>query len=270
MKRCCLLANCQGHGVALYLERMGFPYTIDIFESYRFFEGVVNEVDLLNSARSCDLFLCQPTQEFKHKHRSSAFFIREVIPKTARVVQFPYVWNTGQHPLFPQVAPLYYQGFAEIRDYLASRPLADVLAEYDAGTFNFHLTERFRKCAEETRRRERDDHMDVTIADWMLENRMRRLLISYNHPTSITHYEIARRIYQVVMGRPGQCAVKHYNEPQLPSELPLSAFVVREFNIGEFPHPDAHLLYRRMLEHAHCIAHGDLSRPTVDTHPYVL
>jgi len=270
MRRCTLLANCQGHGVALYLKRLGFPYEVETFESYKFFYKMQTTEELERSLRRCDLFLCQPTKERFHFHQSSEFYAREMIPKTARVVQFPYVWNHGQHPLFPQPPPNFYHGYSEIKDRLTSASLDRVLSEYDHGTFNFHLSERFQACVEETRRRENEWNMEVTIADWMWAYRSSRLLISYNHPASVVHCELARRIFERATGQTRTCPILHYNEPGLPSELPLSDYVVRAFGMQEQAHPAARDLYRRMLADAHARANGDVGRPSVDTSPYVL
>lgn len=245
--RCCIFANCQAHGLRHFLAKAAFPYEIDVYQNYQIILKEQSPDALREAASQCDLFIYQPTREMKHGELSSEFYIEEVIPKLADTLAFPYIYNTGHFPLCGHGDGII--GLEDLRDICRDCSKEMVLGLYGKGLLDFGLWPRFLACAQEQAKREAV--CDVTMSDWMMDNRDKRILLTFNHPTSITFAALARRVFLALnLPDPGEIPWTHWNECNLPCAVPVSPYVIETFKWREQPDPEAHAYYRQLVEKA--------------------
>lgn len=246
-KLCVLFANCQAFGLAHFLNKAGFPYETQVFENYKLILGEQSPAALKESAGACDLFLYQPTREMKHGELSAEYYIEKVIPKHARAVSFGYQVQMGFFPLIGHGDGVL--GTEYIEPFLKTNDLHTVLGAYDQGGMDFGLWPRFLYCAHEQAKREME--CDIKMTDWIVQNRHKRLFLTFNHPCSILFAELAYRVmnHLELLGDaslPPSCL--SYNEANLPCEVPMSPYVIRQFGWREEPSEHAASYYRTLLE----------------------
>lgn len=253
MKKCVVFTNCQGHGMAYFLRKMGFPYQIDIIENYRVFPGEPNEKKLHEAVRVCDLLIVNLTRAAKWLNVSGEYLVSDVVPKSAQVIRVPYVYNHGQHPLCRRDSVMdprkEYFGEDEIRDYLKARTISEIFHRYRVGAINFHLSSRFMNCLEEQRRRE--EQCDVKLAEFMWAHRDERLMLTFNHPTSLVLLEAANQIMRLTGNTPVPYAIKDENEVGLPNSEPLSRYVIEHFHMKRTEEAGAGPTYMKRLQEAY-------------------
>lgn len=247
MKRCCIFSNCQADGLAHFLRKAVFPYHIETFLNYQLILGEQSPVALTESAARCDLFIYQPTREQKHGPLSSEYYVERVIPKSARSLSFPYLFNHGLFPLVGHGDG--FMGAAEMPEELWRLPVSELLHRYDRGEVDFALWPRFLACAAEQARREQQ--CDVRLSPWIVDHRHVQSFLNFNHPASALFAELAREVMGLVLGvEVGPIRVDHINEASLPCDLPLSQYVIDEFDMRVPANPHAHAHYRTLLERA--------------------
>lgn len=248
MKRCVFYANCQADGIALFLRKMEFPYEITVFRNYQIILGEQKLSDLEAAAKTCDLFIYQPTND-KHGDSSSENALT-MIPVTAESISFAYIYNHGLHPLTEYGGK--YPGSEFMNLGYWQMPLHELLRQYDDGVINFALWPRFLNCLAEQAAREQ--FTDLKITRFMMQNLDRRLLLNVNHPTSILFVELARLIFHY-LGIEGGVWLDPYsyqdNETGLPCTIPFSPYVYREFNVRAMLDPQANEYYRALLASAY-------------------
>lgn len=245
MKRCCIFANCQADGLAHFLRKAEFPYQIETFLNHQLILGETNPAALTESAKHCDLFIFQPTKELKHGPLSSEFYIEKIIPKTSQNISFPYIYNHGMFPLIGHGDG--FMGMAEMNPDYWKLPKDQLLYDYDNGLMDFALWPRFMHCAAEMAKREQD--CDVRLSSWIVDHRHVELFLNFNHPSSILFAQLAREVISIVLGtEAAPIRVDHLNEANLPCDLPLSQYVIDEFNMRLNANPYAHQHYRKLLE----------------------
>lgn len=244
MKKAVVFSNCQAQGLAHFLRKAGFPYQIETFLNYQLILKEVSAEALTESASKCDLFLFQPTREMKHGPLSSEYYVEKVIPKSARAVSFGYLFNHGAFPLIGHGDG--FMGMAEMPEHYWRMSKSDLLAVYDTGLIDFALWPRFLACAAEQARREQ--HCDVRLSAWIVDHRHVQTFLNFNHPSSILFAELAREVMRIVLGaEAAPIRVDHLNEANLPCDLPLSQYVIDEFDMRVTANPHAHEHYRKLL-----------------------
>ena len=94
------------------------------------------------------------------------------------------------------------------------------------------------------------------MADWIADNRNKRLFLTYNHPCSILFAELSRRVMQHLDLPSGDIPWTHYNEANLPCEVPVSRHVINTFGWREKESQHAPHYYRGLLEKAWQLANA--------------
>lgn len=249
MNLCVVYTNCQGAGVVHFLRKAGFPFQIEVYENYKLILKELSPDNLKASAKKCCLFIVQPISEEKHGELSSAHYTDEVIPKSAFVVRMPSIFNHGQHPLIPFGHS--WLGLDEIRDTLKRYSLHEILGAYDQGLFNFHLTERFNACLEDQRMREKKNGCNVLMSDFMDSHRNQRLMLTFNHPTSLVLSEMARQVQEITIHKGSPLPFNGENDANLPCTGPVSQYVTKEYGWTRAFDPGANEYYRNLLKLAH-------------------
>lgn len=248
MIRTCIYANCQGHGLAHFLKKSGqFESEIEVFQNHQLILKEVSPEALKASAAKCDVFIYQPT-DVRHGELSSHFYLEQVIPKSARTISFPYLYNHGFFPLIECGGA--YIGAEEMPKEYWKLPLLELMQLYDMNKVNFALLMRLLMCGAEQARRELA--CDVQLAPWIMSNRHLPLFLNFNHPSSYLFEKLAREVLRFSKGHEvDPIPIDRLNEAGLPCDLPYSAYVIREFEMVNItPHPDAHMTYRKWLEDA--------------------
>lgn len=243
---CCIYANCQAGGLAHFLAKAAFPYDIEVFHNYQLILGEQSPAALKESASRCDLFIYQPTREMKHGELSAEYYIEKVIPKHARAVSFAYQYNYGFFPLIGHGDGVL--GTEYIESFLKTNSLHTVLGAYDQGVMDFGLWPRFLYCAHEQAKREME--CDIKMTDWIVQNRHKRLFLTFNHPCSILFAALAERVMEHLGFMIPPIQWSHYNEANLPCEVPMSPYVINKFGWWEEPSEHAAHYYRALLEKA--------------------
>jgi hypothetical protein len=247
MKKAVIFANCQADGLAHFLRKASFPYEISTYLNYQFILGESNPEDLKRDAAKCHLFIYQPTKEEKHGPLSSEYYVESVIPKSAETVSFCYAFNHGFFPLIGYGDST--MGASDMHPDHWRMPKEELLSCYDGGAVDFALWPRMLACAAEQAKREQD--CDIQLSKWIVEHRHLRTFLNYNHPSSILFAEMARRVAAFVLGKEQEpIPVHEINEAKLPCDLPVSAYVEREFGWQTHHDPFAHEHYRQLLAQA--------------------
>jgi len=243
MSGCVIYANCQGDGLKLFLHKMGFPHEIVVFRNYQMILGEQKFSDLEEACEECSVFIYQPTGD-NHREFSSGSLIKKMTIGT-QLISFAYLYNHGLHPITEHGGK--FPGSEFIPDKVWRQPLETILAQYDAGTFNFHLWERYLFCLHEQATREAGCLLKVT--KWLVEHRKTRLFLNVNHPTSEVFIELARQVIDM-MGYP-ITELRNYvpeNAANLPCSLPFSTYVTSEVGVDRKSDPESELFYRKLLE----------------------
>lgn len=247
MKRATIFSNCQADGLAHFLRKAGFPYEIEVFRNYQIILREQTPEALHESASKCDLFIFQPTREEKHGPLSSEYYVEKVIPKTARTIAFPYLFNHGFFPLVAHGES--FIGMDAMDAVYWRMPKAQLLALYDTGMVDFALWPRFLTCLAEQAKREQI--CDIALTHWIAANRNRELFINFNHPASELFAELAREVISIVNDAEAPpIPVGHPNEAGLPCDLPVSQYVIHEFDWQRPSDATAQEHYRKLLEQA--------------------
>lgn len=235
-----------------FLKKMRFPYHVEHVENYRIVKGAPNEEALMDLVSKCDLLVINLTRSENWLNELGRRLVAEVVPKSAQVIRVPYVYNHGQHPLCSKdtkSGPLLCFGEDELRDYFKSRPIDRVFKDYRTGKIDFCLRARFLACLEEQRSRE--ESCDVKLVDFMREHSRERLMLTYNHPTSIVMHEAASQIMRLTGYPVAPVTIENENEVGLPGTEPLSHYVVREFGMRRSEDAGASPFYLRRVQEAY-------------------
>lgn len=251
---CVIYANCQGFGLSRYLLKLGFSAVKPLcFENYRTNAGTLAEKQMHEAVAKCDLLIVNVTSAEKWGTSSGEYVVSTVASKTAQVIRIPYVFNTGQVPLCRRDSVndprKDFFGEDEMRDYLKSRSMTQLLRDYLADRVPFYLREQFSTCLEEQRRRE--ESCDVKLAEFMLAHQRERLMLTLNHPTSIVLLEAARQIVRLTGRHPRPVTILNENETNLPSTELLSRYVIREFGLRRAEDAGANSVYMKRLQEAY-------------------
>lgn len=240
--RICIYGNCQALGVSHFMRKARPDLIVESFQNYQIILGEQTVEALVASASKCNVFVYQPVDN-KHGHFSTDYFIRSIIPPTAKTVSFPYILSYGMFPLIGHGDGVI--GMDDIKDILSSKSKAECLAQYDANEFDFRLWSRHLACAAEQARRE--DDCDVKMTKWMMNYSDHRLLLTYNHPSSLTFVQLAARVMEAAGLDWKEINHGGDNDVNLPCTEPVSRYVIDEFGWNVEPDASAHAHYRELL-----------------------
>ena len=159
MKRCVIIANCQGDlGVIPLLK-----FHPDFSNKYNI-EYYCNYKDENYSLDGCDLLIYQPTKKVLTP------------PETCKCISFPYLYDDGTFPVHHGTG-----GFDIIKKIIEQG--LDPIKLYDEGNLDFQLKERKQKSLEILKKRE---HLcTIKISDFLESPEGLRvpLFFTHNHPT---------------------------------------------------------------------------------------
>ena len=203
-------SNCQYAGINYFLQ-ISVPTYYNIFHLENY--GLIKEkksipVDKLKEA---DIFIYQPIDK-RHGIYSTDNTIENNImsylsPK-CKTISFPYIYNSALWCLIPPANIDGYVGeYPDIDKYVNREPiqqlkshgysLNDVLRMYSNNEINFDYENRFEKCIEILRDKERK--CDVKVSDFIVKHiGSNRLFFTQNHPTTCVFVHIANQVLSIL------------------------------------------------------------------------
>lgn len=260
MKNCVIFANCQGSGLAHFLRKTQFAehYVIEVWHNFQLILAEQEADAMLSNLKEADVFIYQPTVEFKSKSGQRIPSTDEIldahIPFDCVRASFAYNFNHGFFPAVKHGDWKSGRKVAEIADCYLSHPPFHVkdrmFRELNAGTLTFDCALRFLTCLIEQQRRERG--VSLPMAGWISDNfQKERLFNTENHPSPALYIALAKAFLQGFdHGRFYTEDLAYGGEPFYPNETvyPVSPQAVRELNLLYGPDPDGHDWVRARLE----------------------
>lgn len=188
-----IYSNCQGAGLAMFLQRVRPELSVSVHLNYRMILGEENPADLLNGLEKADVFIFQPSGAFECKGGwtvPSTDDLCKLSPKSCLHISMPYCWNTG---FFPVVKSGKWWTGDDVMELAKGSNWFDLLTCYDRNLLIFDCARRFIENLQEQARRE--EQCSIHLAPWILQNfQTKHLFLLHNHPGSALLVELAHRV----------------------------------------------------------------------------
>lgn len=210
MQKVLILANCQGPALAKILEKVIDEKGNRLFEVLPLkpvYELTHEQQPLLEDlCRQCDILLYQPhiKHRFTPEWRTSDFWVS--ITSARHVISFPSLYFAGYNPELTYLRDKKNRhlnaGFVDYHDKRIVKLFLEGKSDNEI-KHSFHRLQPVREDVEavlnetlvELRRREREQNLDIAVADFVEENFTReRLFYTYNHPANTVLYEVVRQL----------------------------------------------------------------------------
>ena len=214
MQKVLILANCQGPALAKILEKVVDGQGNRLFEVLKLkpvYELSHEQQPLLEGlCRQCDILLYQPHIKYKFtpEWRTSDYWVTLAAGK--RSISFPSLYFSGYNPELTYLRNRKNQhlndGFVDYHDKRVVKLFLEGRSDEEV-KHSFHRLQPVREDVEsvleetlaELRRREREQELDIGVADFVEQNFAReRLFYTYNHPANAVLYEVVRQFLDKV------------------------------------------------------------------------
>ena len=202
-------SNCQGQGLKYFLSDTIKEACFIIIYNY----DIINEkgvipVDILGKT---DIFIYQPIDERHGEYstdRSVENNILNHLPEHCKCISFPYIYNSSLWCIVsPAIIDGYVGDYPDMNKYINSEPieklkeqghtLDSVIDMFMSGKIDFNYEERFNKCMNILRKKEKD--CDVKVADFIEENiKKHKLFFTQNHPSSYVFVHCVNQILEIL------------------------------------------------------------------------
>lgn len=177
--------------------------------------GFLGEEKTFEALSKSDILICQA---LGNKHgKLSINYLREFLYNRCKIIAFPYIFNSGISSLsYAPDSSKHSYGMifgSEIIVRLISKDgLESTIEQFKQGMIDFSLLERFERCIDESRRREKT--LDIKLTDYIIDNYQNsQLFITHNHTTKTLYKELIKQILEIIdVGRNSQHKRNDYRE----------------------------------------------------------
>ncbi len=196
-----IFANCQGAAIARLLGLAGYS-SISVQHNYTYINHTKLDESTHDLLKWCDIFIYQPLSDKYPIYNTDN--LKSLLKPECITISFPYIYNDAFVPLYltpKRDLPVngeysldsdrdnVLMGNKEVIIKLkeAGNNLEQILDLYSSNQINFEYEKRFNKTINILR--DREQHTDIKIADFIVNNHKKHKLFNYLLSTSLDNLE---------------------------------------------------------------------------------
>jgi hypothetical protein len=203
-------SNCQYAGINYFLQD-AIPNKYNTFHLENYTLIKQKKPIPVDTIKRADLFIYQPIDKIHGIYstdKSVENNIMSYLSPNCKVISFPYIYNSALWVLIPPAnIDGYVGGFSNMDKYVNREPieklksqgysLNDVIAMYSNNEIDFDYENRFEKCIEILRDKERK--CDAKVSDFIVKHiGTKRLFFTQNHPTTCVFVHISNQVLSIL------------------------------------------------------------------------
>ncbi len=229
-KKCLIYANCQGGGVAYFLNKSPF-FQADYQVEYLINYSLLSEQKALpiEQLEQADLFIYQPVNQ-EHGVYCNDHVMTYLKDSCVRI-SFPYMYNNALWPFYHNSKKIVNgEPITNLLDAGAS--VVEVALKFLSLQIDFHFQDRFQNTLHILK--EKESTTTLKVVPYILENyQSEKLFLTHNHPASALFIHCANQIlsylqYPLLDKRD----YPHPNEASLPGYYSMTPYEVAHYQLA--------------------------------------
>uniref|UniRef100_A0A6C0I2A8 Polysaccharide biosynthesis enzyme WcbI domain-containing protein n=1 Tax=viral metagenome TaxID=1070528 RepID=A0A6C0I2A8_9ZZZZ len=261
MKKCIIVANCQGGASKDCLKYSSFYDTYSVEHHYANWELLKGDKMAIpiHQLQNADLVIFQPLSDVHgcystNKDNEESFL--NLLNDTCKTVSFPRIHNNAVFPIFHKNRSTPNELYGKYNNSVSS--LEELYYLYDHNLLDFDFTNRVAQNYAVSK--EKEETCDVKIADYVFSNlHKEKLFLTHDHPANPIMNEVAKQMcdhleldYQhETVANLGENWLGFtdsvYHRPD--QQYPISRYAMQHFGFQYIrtEHPDAHEFYKSII-----------------------